>query len=72
MAKRIGPNIYIINFPRNASRASWKWYYRMMRVVAREAEKMAIDTTLYGSGFIHFPIDGDPEHIPLEKVMLKP
>ena len=53
------------------TRPMWKWFYRKMRICTREAEKVALDTIIYGTGYCMYPNDGDPQHIPAEKVMIK-
>lgn len=72
MGSRIGPNVYITNFPREASRSVWKWYYRKMRVIVRENEKAAVDMVTYGSGYVKTFDDGsDPQHVPIKDVRIK-
>lgn len=70
MAKRVGPYVYITNFPRTANKATWKWYYRLQRVIVRESEQVAIDTMLYGTGYMQFNYGEDPKYIPIQQVRL--
>ena len=57
------PAIYIRDFPRTATRETWKYYYRKMRVINREVWKQTADVMLYGIGFMQHNADGDPECI---------
>jgi hypothetical protein len=71
MGQRVGPNVYITCLQRSMTKVVWKRYYRYIRVITREAEKVAVDRMLYGSGFMYFPNGADPKHIPIEKVMIQ-
>jgi len=70
MGERTGPSIYVIDFPRGASREAWKRHYRALRVSLRESEKMALDVRLFGTGAMFLDDDGDPRHVPLSDIFV--
>ena len=51
------------------SRATWKVYYRALRVCRREAGKAYIDALMYGVGYVRVTPGADPEHVPSILVM---
>lgn len=71
MVAREGPFIYITDMSRSTPRAVWQWYYRLLRVMARESRKAEVDMMLFGAGYVKCYDDGrDPQHIPIEQVRL--
>jgi hypothetical protein len=57
------PAIVITDFPRSLGRSVWRWYYQMMRVVARESRKASIDMMIYGTGIVRIEED-TIRHVP--------
>lgn len=64
--------VYLSGLPRSTPRPLWKFLYRRTRVAAREAEKVWIDMSIYGSGYIQFNHDADPKHIPIQEILIRP
>lgn len=45
------------------NRATWKAYYRLMRIIRRETYKAHTDCLLYGTGFVRVSDEGFVNHI---------
>lgn len=52
------------------NRATWKAYYRLLRICRREAAKASIDMMLFGNGFVDTS-GSEPRHIPIEQVYFR-
>jgi hypothetical protein len=48
------------------NRATWKAYYRLLRIARREALKASMDMVLFGLGVVKVGLDG-PRHVPLQE-----
>lgn len=51
------------------NRATWKWWYRKMRICRRETSKAAVDMLVYGSGFVQMgpDIPDFVRHVPFDE-----
>lgn len=54
------------------NRATWKIFYRQLRIFRREAAKAVIDMAIYGGGFVRISEAGFvnhvlPNHVVVEK-----
>lgn len=48
----------------------WKKHYRLLRIARRETLKAAVDTMLYGNGFITINDKGEAERLPPESIKI--
>ena len=46
------------------NKATWKVYYRALRVCRRETGKAYLDALMYGVGYVKVIPGADPEHVP--------
>jgi hypothetical protein len=49
--------------PSSAARATWKRYYRALRVARRESLKAFVDCMTFGSGFVMISADGSVKRL---------
>lgn len=54
------------------AREWWKAYYRLQRIVKREAEKSLVDLMTHGTCVMYHDENGTVKHIPLSNILIKP
>jgi hypothetical protein len=54
------------------NRATWKWYYRQLRITRREAAKAHMDAMIFGTGFVRVSDDGFVNHLLPQAVYISP
>jgi hypothetical protein len=63
-------SVIVKDFPRNAPRQMWKWYYRQIRIATRESRKAFVDMIVYGSGAVRIGKDVPDfiRHVPIKEL----